>query len=85
MTAEHDGATPPRADAGFEGALAALEERVRRLEGGDVPLDEALRLFEEGLGLARTCHGLLDEAEQRIVAISRGTSGVDARPLPEPE
>lgn len=70
---------------GFEGALAALEERVRRLEGGEVPLDEALTLFEEGVALARQCHEHLDAAEQRIAVLSRGTAGVEARPLAEPE
>jgi exodeoxyribonuclease VII small subunit len=70
---------------GFESALAALEERVRRLEGGDVPLDEALRLFEDGVGLARQCHGYLDEAEQRVAALSRGTGGIEETPLSEPD
>ena len=74
------------AEGGFEEALAGLEERVRRLEGGDVPLDEALRLFEEGVALARRCHGHLDEAEARIVALTRGPEGtVRETPLEEPE
>jgi exodeoxyribonuclease VII small subunit len=70
---------------GFEDALARLEERVRRLEGGDVPLDEALRLFEEGVALARSCHQHLDAAEQRVAALTQGQAGIDERPLPEPE
>ncbi|HMV68495.1 MAG TPA: exodeoxyribonuclease VII small subunit [Myxococcota bacterium] len=69
----------------FEAALAALEERVRRLEAGDVALDEALHLFEDGVALARQCHGFLDEAEQRVAALSRGTAGVESTPLPEPD
>ena len=70
---------------GFEEALGALEERVRKLESGDVPLEEALRLFEEGVALARTCHEQLEEAEQRVAALSRGSSGIEESPLPEPD
>jgi exodeoxyribonuclease VII small subunit len=73
------------AEGGFEEALAALEERVRRLEGGDVPLDDALKLFEEGVALARRCHTHLDEAESRIVALSRGPAGIRESALDEPE
>jgi exodeoxyribonuclease VII small subunit len=75
---------PDEDQLGFEDALARLEERVRRLETGDVPLDEALTLFEEGVALARTCHGHLDEAERRVAALTRGTAGPEERPLPEP-
>ena len=70
---------------GFEEALQALEERVRKLESGDVPLDEALQLFEEGVGLARTCHEQLEAAEERVAALSQGSSGIEERPLPEPD
>jgi exodeoxyribonuclease VII small subunit len=72
-------------DVGFESALAKLEERVRKLEAGEVPLDEALTLFEEGVHLARTCHTHLDEAERRVAALTRGAAGVEERPLQEPE
>lgn len=69
---------------GFEASLAALEERVRRLESPDVSLDQALLLFEEGLAHAASCHAQLDAAEQRVAALVRGTAGVEERPLPEP-
>jgi exodeoxyribonuclease VII small subunit len=69
---------------GFESALADLEARVRRLEAGDVPLDEALRLFEEGVALARSCHEHLDAAEQRVAVLVQGQGGIEERPLPEP-
>ena len=45
---------------GFEEALSALEERVRKLESGEIGLEEALALFEEGVALARTCHEHLE-------------------------
>ena len=65
----------------FESALQQLEERVRKLETGDVPLDAALKLFEEGVDLARTCHDHLLEAEQRVLALSRGQNGIEERPV----
>lgn len=68
-------------DLPFEEALAQLEERVRKLETGEVPLDEALALFEEGVKLARTCHAHLDAAEQRVAVLTRGADGVDEAPL----
>lgn len=60
----------------FEEALAALEDRVKRLDSGDLPLEEALRLFEEGVGLVRECQELLDTAEQRIIELTEGASGI---------
>jgi exodeoxyribonuclease VII small subunit len=69
---------------GFEDTLTALEERVRTLEAGDVPLDEALRLYEEGVALARRCHGFLDRAEERVASLVRGAEGPEERPLDEP-
>jgi exodeoxyribonuclease VII small subunit len=71
-------------EVGFEDALGRLEERVRRLESGEVALDEALALFEEGVALARTCHTHLDEAEQRVAALTRGPGGPEERPMAEP-
>lgn len=50
----------------FEEALARLEEIVRSLEQGEVGLDEALVLFEEGVKLARFCNNKLDQAEAKI-------------------
>ncbi len=50
----------------FEAALAALEETVTALEGGELPLEEALRRFEEGTRLLRRCEAALKRAEQRV-------------------
>lgn len=50
----------------FEGALEQLESTVSRLEAGELPLEEALALFEEGVSLSRRCAQTLDAAEQRI-------------------
>ncbi len=59
----------------FEQALARLEETVRRLENGDVPLDESLSLFEEGIALVKLCNGKLDAAEQKVVKLKIGDDG----------
>jgi len=61
--------TQPRS---FETALEALEDRVRKLEAGEMPLEEALLLFEEGIELTRECHEKLDAADQKIVELTRG-------------
>ncbi len=50
----------------FEEALARLEKIVQALEGGETTLEEALKLFEEGVQLARFCNRKLDEAETKI-------------------
>ena len=69
---------------GFEEALKELENRVRALESGEVSLDEALRLFEEGVNLAGTCHEQLEMAEDRISALSKGHGGIERTPVAEP-
>jgi exodeoxyribonuclease VII small subunit len=50
----------------FEQALQRLEQVVRELETGDLSLDKALALFQEGVTLSRQCSGQLDQAEARI-------------------
>lgn len=50
----------------FEQAMERLEQVVKELEGGDLPLERSLALFQEGIGLARQCGLALDEAEAKI-------------------
>ena len=50
----------------YEESMKALEDIVAKLENGDVPLDESLKLFEEGTKLAAFCSKALDTAEQKI-------------------
>jgi exodeoxyribonuclease VII small subunit len=50
----------------FEATLTQLEELVSRLESGDLPLDEALRTFEQGVRLTRECQGALSNAQQKV-------------------
>ena len=56
----------------FEQSLARLDEIVRHLEKGDLPLSESLALFEEGTGLLTSCSNMLDEAEQKVVKLRKG-------------
>jgi exodeoxyribonuclease VII small subunit len=62
----------------FEEALGQLETVVARLEGGDLPLEEALRAFEEGIRLARTCAARLEDAERRVRLLTRAPDGTEA-------
>ncbi len=57
----------------FEQSLGELEQRVVRLEHGELDLDEALRLFEEGVTLVRQCQEILDHAEARVTTLSGAT------------
>ena len=56
----------------FEQSLSRLEEIVKHLEKGDLPLNESLSLFEEGTGLISSCSIMLDEAEQKVVKLRKG-------------
>ena len=50
----------------FEGAIAELETIVKKLEEGDLALEQSLQLYERGVQLSRFCHARLEEAERRI-------------------
>ncbi len=64
----------------FEAAIAELESIVKKLEeGGDLSLEESLKLYERGVTLSKFCHARLEDAERRIELLSeRG----DLRPAP---
>jgi exodeoxyribonuclease VII small subunit len=68
----------PKADSvttDFETSLQQLEELVARLERGDLPLAEALTVFEQGVALTRSCHGALAEAQQKVqILLKQGAS-----------
>lgn len=74
----------PIADLTFEDALRALEDVVRRLEGGDVPLEESISLYERGEELRRHCQARLDQAQARIESIVAGPDGRAAGTAPFP-
>lgn len=54
----------------FEDALLELEDQVRKLDGGELSLEDSLATFEAGVGLVRECSELLDEAEQRVTELT---------------
>ena len=59
----------------FEDALRALEEVVRKLESGEVPLDDSITLYERGEQLRKHCQARLDAAQARIERIVAGPDG----------
>ena len=63
-------------DIKFEDALQRLEQIVDQLEGGDLALDDSLKVFEEGVALARRCAKYLEEAEKRIELLTKDESGL---------
>lgn len=63
---------------GFEQSMERLDAIVKQLEKGEAPLGESLKLFEEGTALIALCGKLLDEAEQRVVALKKGENGEPA-------
>jgi exodeoxyribonuclease VII small subunit len=62
----------------FEEALKRLEELVKRMEAGDLTLDESLKAFEEGIRLIRFCTRKLDETERRVEILLRDEQGETA-------
>ena len=78
----------------FEQALQQLEQIVQKLEKGELPLEDSLKLYEDGIRLSRICHTKLEEAEGRIEVLlkdARGEPVTDAagkpktRPVPGDE
>ena len=63
------------ADLKFEECLARLEQIVGALESGNLPLEDSLKVFEEGIALARHCSRYLDAAERRIEMLVKDGSG----------
>ena len=59
----------------FEEAMTRLDEIVKALEAGDVPLEESMKLFEEGTKLAAKCAALLDTAELKVSKLMAGPDG----------
>jgi len=83
MLAAMDDAQAPEISAlTFEEALRALEDVVRRLEGGEVPLDESIGLYERGEALRRHCQARLDAAQARIDKIVAGPDGKASATVP---
>ncbi len=72
----------PVKEMSFEEALAELEAVVGKLERGDVPLEDSIRLYERGAALKKHCEARLKEAEEKIEAITLGEDGEPAGTQP---
>lgn len=59
----------------FEQSMERLEQIVRAMEKGDVPLEESMKLFQEGTELVRSCGKLLDEAQLQVKKIMASSDG----------
>ncbi len=74
------------AEKKFEAALSRLEEIVQELEKGDIPLDQSLKLFEEGIKLSRICNRQLEDAERKVEILMKDKDGaIRAEPFEEEE
>ena len=67
-------------NASFESNMQRLEQIVRAMERGDVPLEESLKLFQEGTELVRACNTLLEKAQLQVKKIM---TAADGSPLEE--
>ncbi|WP_067617667.1 exodeoxyribonuclease VII small subunit [Alicyclobacillus acidiphilus] len=65
-------------DLTFEGAMARLEEIVRKLESGELPLDESIRQYQESMQLVKFCREQLDKAEFQLEQLSIEHAQADA-------
>ncbi len=75
-----------QAELSFEAALKRLEEVLDSLEHRDLPLEEAMRAFEEGVGLVKICNQKLDEVERRVELLLKDDTGhFFTRPFAEEE
>jgi exodeoxyribonuclease VII small subunit len=67
--------TKPAID--LEKALSDLETLVEELESGDLPLEKAMKKFEDGIKLTRSCQSALKDAEQKVEILLKSTAGED--------
>lgn len=65
----------------FEQSLAELEQLVQRLEGGELPLDEALKTFERGIELTRHCQTALKAARQKVEILLKRSGQLEVEPF----
>lgn len=69
------------AELSFEQALESLEKIVRELEAGEIPLEQAIANFQEGMKLAKVCRDKLDQAEQKIELLVAEATGLSKKPF----
>ncbi len=75
---------PDTTEPSFEASLERVEDVVRELETGQIPLAASLARYEEGIRALKLCQQMLDQAEAKIELLSRGPDGsLERAPLPE--
>jgi exodeoxyribonuclease VII small subunit len=79
--ADNGGSPADKPVESFETCLEELEQVVKQLEGGDLPLERALELFERGMGLSETCRKQLEEAETRVEILIRKEGKIQPEPF----
>jgi exodeoxyribonuclease VII small subunit len=72
---------PDEIQLSFEAGLQQLEAIVKEMEGGELPLERALELFERGMKLSEACRKQLEEAETRVEVLMRRGGEVQAQPF----
>ena len=78
--------TKKRTDKTYEEAFAELTTVVERLQGGDLPLEETIALFERGVALSKECEKFLDNAGQRIEVLLQDADGnLEVEDLEDPD
>jgi len=75
-------ASPPSPPPSFEDGLQQLEAIVKEMEGGELPLERALALFERGMLLSEACRKQLADAETRIEILTRRAGEMQPEPFP---
>lgn len=65
----------------FEEAIEKLEQIVNQLESGDVPLEKAIELFQEGMGLSQFCGNKLEQVEKKIEMLVEEENGYGRKPF----
>ena len=68
-------------ESDFEALLASLEQIVAQLESGELPLERALELFEDGVGLARRCQSQLEDVERKVELLLRERGEIKTVPF----
>ena len=68
-------------DKKFEDAMKELEDIVKRLESGDLSLEESLKIFEEGIALSRYCFRTLEEAEKKVSILIKDGQEIKREPF----
>ncbi len=69
----------------FENSLQQLEGLVEQLEQGDLPIEEALKAFEQGVKLTRECQSILQQAEQKVQLLTEQDGEIRATDFHEPQ